>query len=73
MGGQEPLLYVDADDPALAEYPLLAKAVEEQPLPLLLVGDEVKSAEGMTIWSLEEHLASLGVEPFASAATKKAG
>jgi hypothetical protein len=64
---------VDADDPVLAGYPVLAKAVEEQPLPLLLVGDEVKSAEGMTIWSIEEQLGSLGVEPFASAEAKKGG
>ena len=44
MGGERPLRYVDVDDAELAEYPALAEAVGGgERIPLVLVGDEVKS------------------------------
>jgi hypothetical protein len=71
MGGEEPLSYVDVDDAELAEYALLAEAVRGGGrIPLALVGDEVKSPSGISIYWIEEELASLGVEPFASSAVK---
>jgi hypothetical protein len=71
MGGEEPLSYVDVDDAELAEYAPLAEAVRGGGhIPLVLVGDEVKSPSGISIYWIEEELSSLGVEPFASSAVK---
>lgn len=69
MGGEQPLRYVDVDDAELAEYPALAEAVGGgERIPLVLVGDEVKSPSSISIYWIEEQLRSLGVEPFAAAA-----
>jgi hypothetical protein len=71
MDGEEPLRYVDVDDAELAGYALLAEAVRGGGrIPLVLVGDEVKSPSGISIYWIEEELGSLGVEPFASSAVK---
>lgn len=68
-GGEGPLRYVDVDDAALEEYPALAKAVAEgRRIPLVLVGDEVKSPPGISVYWIEDQLASLRGEPFAVAA-----
>ena len=66
MNGDRPLRYVDIDDAELAEYPLLSEALAGPGrIPLVLVGDEVKSPAGISIYWVEEQLAGLGVEPFA--------
>jgi hypothetical protein len=71
MGGERPLDYVDVDDAALQEYPPLAEAVRGGGrIPLVLAGDEVKSPFGISIYWIEDELRSLGVEPFAAAATR---
>jgi hypothetical protein len=72
MGGEWPLDYVDVDDDAgLDEYPSLAEAVRNGGrIPLVLVGDEVKSPSGISVYWIEDQLQSLGVGPFAAAATK---
>jgi hypothetical protein len=63
MGGERPLHYVDVDDADLAEYPPLAAAVRGGArVPLVLVGDEVKSPSGISIYWIEDQLRSLGVE-----------
>lgn len=67
--GSKPLVYVDVEDPELADYPVLAAAVaDRRPLPMVLVGDEVKHPGGIGIYWIEAQLASLGVEPFAAPA-----
>jgi len=71
MAGERPLRYVDIDDAELQEYPLLAEAVREGGrIPLVLVGDELKSPSGISIYWVEEQLGLLGVEPFAALAAK---
>lgn len=65
MGGSSPLQYVDIEDAELANFPALAEAVAEgKQAPLVLVGEEVKSPEVISIFWIEDQLASLGVEPF---------
>jgi len=60
------LRYVDVDDHQLDEYPLLAQAVARgDRLPLVLVGDEIKTPAAISVYWVEEQLASLGVQPFA--------
>ncbi len=69
MSGERPLRYVDVDDAELDEYPSLAEPVRAGGrIPLVLVGDEVKSPSGISIFWVEEQLRSLGVEPFAASA-----
>ncbi len=48
--------YVDVDSSELAEYPSLAKAVEEGlPLPVVLSGDEVKTPPVLSFgWVVNE-------------------
>jgi hypothetical protein len=71
MGGERPLRYVDVDDEELQEYPSLAEAMADRGrIPIVLVGDEVKSPSGISIYWVEEQLAALGVEPFAAAVVK---
>ena len=54
--------YVDVDDPALADYPVLAAAVQEgQRLPLVLVGDELKTPWSLSFSWVVNELKSLGV------------
>ncbi len=74
MGGRRPLQYVDVDDAELAEYPALAAAVGRGArIPVVLVGDEVKTPSGISIYWIEEQLRELGVEPFAEAASAAKG
>lgn len=55
------------DDAELAEFPALAEAVKRDALlPLVLVGDEVKSPAGISVYWIEEQLARL--ETIAAAA-----
>jgi hypothetical protein len=70
MDGEHPLRYVDVDDAELAEYPVLAEAVRGGSIPLVMVGDELKSPEAISIHWVEEQLSLLGVEPFAALAAK---
>ena len=66
MEGVVPLQYVDVDDVALDEFPQLAEAVSRgDRIPMVLVGDEVKTPAAISIYWIEEQLASLGVSPFA--------
>jgi len=55
-GDQVRIHYVDVDNPELAEYPSLAKAVEEgRPLPMVLSGDEVKTTPVLSFgWVVNE-------------------
>jgi hypothetical protein len=60
MDGRHPLRYVDVDDPGLAEYPALATALSGgESLPLVLVGDEVKSPPAISVYWMEDQLAKL--------------
>lgn len=60
MDGHRPLRYIDVDDPDLSEYPALVTALDGgKGLPLVLVGDEVKSPPAITVYWLEEQLAAL--------------
>lgn len=60
MDGQHPLRYVDIDDPSLAEYPALVTALSDgERLPLVLVGDEVKSPPAISVYWIEDQLAEL--------------
>jgi hypothetical protein len=69
MEGKNPLRYVDVDDAELAEYPTLAEAVRGgERVPLVLVGDEVKTPSSISIYWIEDQLRSLGVAPFATVA-----
>lgn len=62
----EPLHYVDVDDQELEEYPDLAQAVRSgERVPMVLVGNEVKTPAVISMSWIEEQLASLGVAPFA--------
>jgi hypothetical protein len=71
MGGEQPLRYVDKDDADLAQYPLLAEEVRAGGrIPLVQVGDELKTPAGISIYWAEEELRSLGVDAFAAAAAK---
>jgi hypothetical protein len=57
---------VDVDDHELDEYPALVEAVSRgDRLPLVLVGDEIKTPAAISVYWVEEQLASLGVQPFA--------
>ncbi len=57
---------MDVDDHELDEYPVLVEAVSRgDRLPLVLVGDEIKSPAAISVYWVEEQLASLGVQPFA--------
>jgi len=72
MGEERPLRYLDVDDTELEDYPLLAQAARAGGrIPLVLVGGEVKSPSGISIYWVEEQLRSLGVEPFAVAAAER--
>jgi hypothetical protein len=60
MDGRRPLRYIDVDDSGLSEYPSLVTALDGgKGLPLVLVGDEVKSPPAITVYWLEDQLASL--------------
>jgi hypothetical protein len=62
-GGSEPLVYVDADDAALAEHPVLAAAVAEgRNMPLVLVGDAIKTPPTISVYWIEDELAKLDRE-----------
>ena len=66
MDGVEPLQYVDIDDHELGEYPQLAEAVTRgDRVPMVLVGDEIKTPASISVYWVEEQLAALGVAPFA--------
>jgi hypothetical protein len=66
MDGEAPLRYVDVDDSELEEYPRLHEAVTRgDRIPLVLVGDEIKTPAAISVYWVEEQLASLGVAPFA--------
>jgi hypothetical protein len=74
MGGVQPLRYVDTDDAELAEYPLLAESVREGGhIPLVQVGDELKTPSGISIYWAEEELRALGVDSFMAAASSLQG
>ena len=63
-GGVKPLVYVDVDDAALAEFPVLVAAVAEgRNLPLVLVGDEIKTPPTISVYWIEDELAKLDREP----------
>ncbi len=68
MDGILPLRYVDVDDEELQEYPELVEAVADGRMPSVLVGDEVKTPASISVYWIEEQLASLGVAPFADEA-----
>jgi hypothetical protein len=69
MAGERPLRYVDIDDGELQDHPALVEALAGNArIPLVLVGDEVTSPPGISIYWIEEQLATLGVEPFATPA-----
>jgi hypothetical protein len=54
--------YVDVDSPEMAEYPALAEAVARgRGLPLVLVGDEVKSPPVLSFAWIVNELKGLGV------------
>jgi hypothetical protein len=54
--------YVDADSPEMTEYPELAKAAATgRSLPLVLVGDEVKSPPVLSFAWIVNELKGLGV------------
>ena len=54
--------YVDVDSPEIAEYPGLAEAVARgRALPLVLVGDEVKSPPVLSFAWIVNELKGLGV------------
>lgn len=54
--------YVDVDDAELSAYPLLQAAVKDgQRLPLVLVGDEVKSPWTLSFSWIVNELKNLGV------------
>jgi hypothetical protein len=73
MGGEQPLRYVDVDDADRGEYPALAAAVRGGArIPLVLVGDEVKSPSGIGIYWIEDQLRSLGGE-FVATSTAERG
>jgi hypothetical protein len=60
MGGFSPLKYVDVDDPGLAEHPALETALAGgRGLPLVLVGDAVKSPPAISVYWIEDQLAEL--------------
>jgi hypothetical protein len=60
MDGHHPLRYIDVDDPGLTEYPVLATALSGgEGLPLVLVGDEVKSPPAISVYWIEDQLAEL--------------
>jgi hypothetical protein len=62
-GGVKPLVYVDVDDATLAEYPVLAAAVADgRNLPLVLVGDEIKTPPTISVYWIEDELAQLDRE-----------
>jgi len=68
----EPLMYLDVDDADLEDYPDLAKAVHEgERVPMVLVGNEIKTPAVISMSWIEEQLASLGVAPFAAMAEEK--
>lgn len=54
--------YVDVDSPALEEYPALVSAIEEgRPLPLVLVGEEVKSPPAISFAWIVNEFKGMGV------------
>ena len=57
--------------PNWTEYPSLAEAAREAGASPVLVGDEVKSPSGISIYWIEEQLRLLEVEPFAVAAARE--
>jgi hypothetical protein len=64
--GEQPLRYVDVDDPELGEYPAMAEAVRGGGrVPLVQVGDKLKHPSGISIYWAEEELRSLGVDTLA--------
>jgi hypothetical protein len=66
MDGVAPLRYIDIADEELEEYPQLAEAVTRgDRIPLVLVGDEIQTPASISVYWVEEQLASLGVSPFA--------
>ena len=68
MDGAMPLRYVDVDD-GLDEYPDLVDALAHgERIPLVLVGDEVKTPASISVYWVEEQLAALGVAPFSAQA-----
>jgi hypothetical protein len=74
MAGERPLRYVDVDDAELAEYPLLAQAVRGGGrIPLVQVGEDVKTPSGISIYWVEEELRSLGVDTLMALAAPKGG
>jgi hypothetical protein len=53
--------YVDVDSPEVAEYPALVEAIGSgRPLPLVLVGDEVKSPPSLSFAWIVNELKGLG-------------
>ncbi|HLA80097.1 MAG TPA: hypothetical protein VJP78_00490 [Thermoleophilia bacterium] len=60
MDGYRPLRYIDVDDPDLAEFPVLGTALASgRGLPLVLVGDEIKSPPAISVYWIEEQLTRL--------------
>lgn len=74
MDGLEPIRYVDVDDADLLnEYPALTEAIAKgDRIPMVLVGDEIKTPSAISSYWIEEQLASLGVAPFAKAEEERA-
>ena len=64
MGGEKPLRYVDVDDTELVGVPgsWPRRSAAAGVMPLVLVGDEVKSPSGISIYWVEDQLRSLGRE-----------
>ena len=66
MQGTPPLHYVDVDDREFKDFPPLVDALAGGwDGPLVLVGGEVKSPPGISLYWVEDQLAGLGVAPFA--------
>ncbi len=60
MDGMRPLRYIDVDDPARSEYPALETALAGgRGLPLVLVGNAVKSPPAISVYWIEDQLAEL--------------
>lgn len=54
--------YLDVDDPGLSDYPVLEEAVKSnRRLPLVLVGDEIKTPWSLSFSWIVNELKGMGV------------